>query len=151
MAETLLQMSEEVFNLHVQFLRTRITKSNSTELSESQFLTLDLLTRLGQQNVGELQRAIGVLPAQMSRVIRSLESNFEAPLIRCDLNPQDKRKIDVTVTPEGQKVYDDYRQSRIARVASTMEKLNPQDQEEFVRICKEMVIILQASTASTQK
>jgi hypothetical protein len=42
------------------------------------------------------------LPAQMSRIIRSLEAR-ERPMIVCRINPQDKRKIDVCLTAAGEK------------------------------------------------
>lgn len=142
MSESLLRMSEEVFALHLLYWRTRIAKGTAAELSETQFLTLDILTKSGLQNVGDLQRAIGVLPAQMSRVIRSLESNFDSPLIRCELNPQDKRKIDVTITDAGKKAYDDFKQAKITKLAAIIEQLKPDDQEQLVRICREMVVAI---------
>jgi CRISPR system Cascade subunit CasE len=46
--------------------------------------------------VGDIQRLLGVLPAQMSRIIRSLE-NRDRPLIACHINPRDKRKVDVVM------------------------------------------------------
>lgn len=139
MSEPLLRMSEEVFALHLLYWRTRVAKGSAAELSETQFLTLDILNKSGLQNVGDLQRAIGVLPAQMSRVIRALESNFDSPLIRCELNAQDKRKIDVTITDAGKKAYDDFRQAKITKLSAIIEQLTPDDQQQLVRICREMV------------
>lgn len=138
-SEPLLRMSEEVFALHLLYWRTRIAKGTAAELSETQFLTLDILNKNGLQNVGDLQRTIGVLPAQMSRVIRSLEANFDAPLIHCDLNPQDKRKIDVTITDAGQKAYEEFKQAKIAKLSAIIEQLTSDDQQQLVRICREMV------------
>src|SRR4051794_7181767 len=90
--------AEENFALTIVHWRQRLASRHSgdaAELSESQFLTLDTLARApASLTVGEIQRAIGVLPAQMSRIIRSLESTFAKPMIKCELNRSDKRKID---------------------------------------------------------
>src|SRR5579884_3878243 len=82
--ESLNRMAEEIFGMAVATWRQRVAsrREAANELSESQYLTLDTLVRstTTQQvlTVGELQRSIGVLPAQMSRIIRSLESGFES-------------------------------------------------------------------------
>ena len=145
-------MAEEIFAITVVAWRDRLASKNSAdnELSESQFLTLDLLQHQSPMTVGELQRAIGVLPAQMSRIIRSLETSFDKPLIRCELNQQDKRKIDVTMTPVGRKLYEDFRHGRLARTTDILSKLPEPDRLEFVRICREIKELYRtAGTAET--
>jgi len=130
------QMAEEIFALTVMGWRERISKQHSAELSESQFLTVDTLVHAADTlTVGDIQRAIGVLPAQMSRIIRSLESGFDKALIRCELNRTDKRKIDVKLLPEGRKVYDDFRRVRLSKTVEILKNLPEQDRREFVRIC----------------
>jgi len=138
--DTFHEMAEEIFALTVHMWRERLASKNSAsdELSESQFLTLDLLQHTSPQTVGGLQRSIGVLPAQMSRIIRSLESGFEKPLIHCELNAQDKRKIDVTLTTVGRKIYDEFRESRLAKTSEILARLPENDRTEFVRICREI-------------
>src|SRR5258705_397352 len=44
------------------------------DLKEVEYLTLALLQQNESMIVGEIQRLLGVLPAQMSRIIRSLEA-----------------------------------------------------------------------------
>src|SRR5437899_422707 len=77
------------------------------DLKEAEFLTLALLQLHGTMIVGDIQKLLGVLPAQMSRIIRSLE-NRQLPLILCHINPRDKRKVDVELTPAGEKALDEY-------------------------------------------
>jgi DNA-binding MarR family transcriptional regulator len=140
-------MAEEVFDLTVLTWRERVMSRHSiaAELSESQFLTLDLLQQQAPQTVGELQRGIGVLPAQMSRIIRSMESHFEKPLITCALNPHDKRKIDVTSTVHGKQVYDEFRQARLAKILDVLARLPDSDRIDFVRICQQIKPPLRAA------
>ena len=109
--ESLKKMADEIFSLTKISWRQRLAARHlgEEELSESQFLTLDCIVTRGEpQTVGDLQRAIHVVPAQMSRIIRSLENDFDAPLIRCELNQEDKRKIDVRLTDDGRTAYSDF-------------------------------------------
>lgn len=130
------QMAEEIFALTVMGWRERLSKQHADELSESQYLTIETLVHApGTLTVGEIQRAIGVLPAQMSRIIRSLESGFDKPLIKCELNQHDKRKIDVHLLPEGRKNYDEFRQTRLSKTVQVLKGLKDSDRQEFVRIC----------------
>ena len=75
-------------------------RRRTSDLKEVEFLTLAILHDRGTAIVGDIQRMLGILPAQMSRVIRSLENRPE-PLIACRINPRDKRKIDVCLTESG--------------------------------------------------
>lgn len=138
-SDSLSQMAEEIFALTVMSWRQRITsrQSDASELSETQFLTLDSLVNAGSSlTVGEIQRSIGVLPAQMSRIIRSLESGFAKPLIQCVLNTTDKRKIDVTLSALGKRLYDEFRGARLAKTVDILQHLTDHDRQEFIRICR---------------
>ena len=95
------------------------------DLKEIEFLTLTLLSGQGTMIVGDIQRMLGVLPAQMSRVIRALEAR-DRPLIACRINPQDKRKIDVCLTAAGDKALCEYRDFRVRGIADLLRKL-PED------------------------
>ena len=111
-------------------------KDSQQEISETEFLTLDLLTRSQPLTVGEIQRSIGVLPAQMSRVIRALESKGDEPLIACKINLQDKRKIDVELTPSGEKAHQAYRQMKLGSIEKMLLGLSEHDRGEFMRILR---------------
>lgn len=147
------QMAEEIFLLTVESWRRRTSsrQSEQIDLSESQYLTLDVLYHAAAVlHVGEIQRAIGVLPAQMSRIIRSLEAGFDRPLIRCELNQADKRKIDVRITPEGREYFENYRALRVQRTVKTLNKLPEQDRRDFVRICGMIRELHRASAAERE-
>ena len=107
------EVAQCLFGLITQFcLATPRARRRSGDLKEVEYLTLALLQQNQSMIVGEIQRLLGVLPAQMSRIIRSLEDR-ERALIACRINPQDKRKIDVCLTPAGDKALQDYRTPRI--------------------------------------
>jgi len=70
------------------------------EMTHASFVTLHILEKNGTMIVSDIQKAINTLPAQMSRIVRGLESQ-KTPLVSCHINPADKRKIDVKITQEG--------------------------------------------------
>lgn len=135
-AEEIERQAEQVFELSTMgwAARDHVKRKGQFDLSESEFLTLDLLAKRQPLSVGEIQRSIGVLPAQMSRIIRSLESKIAKPMIRCEINPRDKRKVDVFLTETGAKAHRTYRESRLALTISVLDQLPDQDRREFMRI-----------------
>lgn len=138
---SLKRMAEEIFSFTKESWLSRLAAKHQGEdpLSETQFLTLDFLVNSGQpQTVGEIQRSIHVVPAQMSRIIRSLEGDFESPLIRCELNQTDKRRIDVFMTEDGHKAYSDFLNDRLERTCRLLAGISDRDRAEFVRICAVM-------------
>src|SRR5205807_6932310 len=100
---------------------------------EVEFLTLSLLQAHGTMIVGDIQRLLGVLPAQMSRIIRALETR-ERPLIQCRINARDKRKVDVVMTSAGAKALGEYQASRVARLAERLRALDDEDLEDLARL-----------------
>jgi len=114
------------------------------EMKELEFFTLALLHEHGTMIVGNIQKTLGVLPAQMSRVIRSLESR-ERPLIACQINSTDKRKVDVCVTPAGEKALQEYVAYRTDRLVRLMRDLPEEEQEELNRLIEKLHGLLERS------
>jgi DNA-binding MarR family transcriptional regulator len=83
--------------------------------------------------VGDIQKVLGVLPAQMSRIIRSLEDR-DRPLIACHINPRDKRKVDVQMTAAGEKALQEYQAARVNRIAATLKDLPEDSLEDIGRL-----------------
>jgi DNA-binding MarR family transcriptional regulator len=111
------------------------------DLKEAEFLTLSVLHRQRTLIVGDIQRILGVLPAQMSRVIRSLEDR-ERPLISCRINPHDKRKIDVTMTPAGVRAFHEHQSARINAMSRALSRLSEEDLEELQRLSEKLRDVL---------
>ena len=107
-------------------------------LTETESVTLDLLSKAETMTVGEIQKQIGVLPAQLSRIIRSLEDKGGEAYIACSINPDDRRKIDVSITKEGQRSLDSYRNARLGFTVKLMESLTPDERESFMQILRKM-------------
>jgi DNA-binding MarR family transcriptional regulator len=131
-------IARELFELvtHITMAALR-GRRRSEDLKELEFLTLTILQDQGTMIVGDIQRLLGVLPAQMSRIIRALE-NGDKPLIACRINSSDKRKIDVCLTEFGEKTLLEYQNVRVARIGKLLSNLCEEDQEDLLRVLEKL-------------
>ncbi|MFH0983742.1 MAG: MarR family transcriptional regulator [Planctomycetota bacterium] len=139
--QTLADLAQEVFDLTTMSSAARSRSKAamaSGQLTETEFLALDALAKRSPQTVGEIQKAVGVLPAQMSRIVRSLEDKEGEALVHCEINPDDRRRINVALTPAGQRAYEAYRQARLGFTLEILRELTPEDREEFMRLLRLM-------------
>ena len=118
------------------------------DLSESEFLALDVLEAVDSLSVGELRRHVGVLPAQMSRVIKALEQRYDEKLVVSSINAKDKRKIDVSITPKGRRAVDAYRRAKIAASVKALRSLSDRDLAALLRILDKVQNALDADEGS---
>src|SRR5690349_9394667 len=128
------ELAQALFDTVTQFcLSVPRARRRAGDLKELEFLTLSILHHHDTLIVGDIQRQLGVLPAQMSRIIRALETR-ERPLIACRINPQDKRKIDVALTPAGAKAFQEHRAARVRAVAGLLARLPEDDVDDLQRL-----------------
>ena len=124
----------------------RARRRNTGDLKEMEFQTLAALHQHQTMIVGDIQRILGVLPAQMSRIIRSLEDR-ERPLIACRINPQDKRKIDVGLTPAGARAFEEHQGGRVRAVASLLGRLPDEDLDDLQRLLEKVQELIGSQNA----
>ena len=128
------EIAQDLFEVVTQLcLTVPRGRRREGDLKEIELLTLSILQERGTMIVGDIQRILGVLPAQMSRVIRSLEDRPEA-LIACRINPQDKRKIDVCMTDAGEKTLLEYQAVRVRRIAELLHDLTEEEQGSLIHL-----------------
>ena len=136
-------IAQDLFEVVTQIcLSTLRGRRRNGHLKEVEFLTLSILHSHGTMIVGDIQRLLGVLPAQMSRIIRSLENRTQ-PLIQCRINARDKRKIDVVLTEAGEKALLIYQGERVGRIVERLHNLSDEDQEDLLRLLHKLHAILQ--------
>lgn len=138
LAKRLEEMAQDLFEVitHLGLVAPR-GRRQAGDLKEIEYLTLAILQDRGTMIVGDIQRLLGVLPAQMSRVIRSLEAR-QWPLIGCRINPHDKRKIDVGLTEAGEKALREYQVVHVRRIAELLQDLPDEDQDSLVHLLEKM-------------
>jgi DNA-binding MarR family transcriptional regulator len=128
------ELAHELFDVVTWFcLAVPRGRRRAGDLREIEFLTLSLLHQREPLIVGDIQRQLGVLPAQMSRIIRALETR-DRPLISCRINSQDKRKIDVALTPAGRLAFQEYQSDRVRTIATLLNSFTAEDLDELHRL-----------------
>src|SRR5262245_16830729 len=139
-------IAQDLFDIFTRLgLSTLRGRRRAGDLKEVEFLTLSLLQAHDTMIVGDIQRLLGVLPAQMSRIIRALE-NRDRPLIQCRINARDKRKVDVVLTPAGERALLDFQTSRVARLAERLRTLNDNDLDDLTRLGSRLNALLERPT-----
>lgn len=137
------ELAQQIFELITQVcLATPRPRRQAGDLKETEFLTLSILHQHSSLIVGDIQRMLGVLPAQMSRIIRALEAR-DRPLIECRINQQDKRKIDVALTPAGQEAFLEHQTSRLDHVAKLLGNLATEELDQMRHLIRRLHGILQ--------
>jgi DNA-binding MarR family transcriptional regulator len=135
-------IAQELFEVAMRLGLVGPRRRRPRDLKEVEFLTLAILHDRGTMIVGDIQRLLGVLPAQMSRIIRSLEDR-PGPLVSCRINPRDKRKIDVCLTSTGEKALEDYRAIRVQRIAGLLLDLGEDEQDDLARLLDKVRSLLE--------
>src|SRR4029079_3274488 len=134
-------LAHQLFDVVTRFcLAAPRGRRKAGDLKDIEFLTLSLLHVREPLIVGDIQRFLGVLPAQMSRIIRALE-NRDRPLISCRINPRDKRKIDVCLTPSRDKALIDYREASVGRIVEHLRHLSEEEQDDLTRLLDKLTSI----------
>jgi DNA-binding MarR family transcriptional regulator len=131
------EIAQDLYEVITHLCLAAPRRRRAGDLKEIEYLALAMLQGRRTMIVGDMQRLLGVLPAQMSRVIRSLESR-QWPLIECRINSQDKRKIDVGLTEAGGKALLEYQTVRVSRIAELLHDLSEEDQESLATLLDKM-------------
>jgi len=140
------EVAQDLFEVVTQIcLSTLRGRRRAGDIKEVEFLTLSILHAHGTMIVGDIQRLLSVLPAQMSRIIRALE-NRERPLIQCRINSRDKRKIDVVLTGAGEKALLDYQGARVGRISERLRSLPDDELEDILRLLHKLHGILERAS-----
>lgn len=148
--KTIDRMTQEIFELYQLIAISRSRQpAGSDDLSETEFLALDVLSKGEPQVVGEIQRRIGVVPAQMSRIVRALEGQGGKNYIRSQINPQDRRRIDVFLTDLGREAHARFKNLRLKSMHDILAALNPEDRIHFMRIMGQLRAAYQQRSTKT--
>ncbi|MCO6439335.1 MAG: MarR family transcriptional regulator [Phycisphaerae bacterium] len=109
--------------------------SETAEITESEFLALDYLAEVGTATVGEAQKHMRVVPAQMSRLLRRLQA---AKLVTSGINREDRRRVDMTISESGRAVHAKYRTAKLAPIVAALDRLSRDEREAFMKLVNKM-------------
>jgi DNA-binding MarR family transcriptional regulator len=128
-----LEIAQDLFTVLAQVGLSNSPRRSKGDLKDVEFIALTLVQRRSGLTVGEIQRRLGVLPAQMSRILRGLESR-EPPLVSCRNNPFDRRKINVVLTAAGNRALKRYQASRANCLTDLLRYLPGEDLDDLGRL-----------------
>ncbi|MGM9606100.1 MAG: MarR family winged helix-turn-helix transcriptional regulator [Oscillospiraceae bacterium] len=129
-------LADELMNIKADLLRVPASQQLS-KIVKGEMFVLEYLNRHdGIIHPKELSENMAVSTARISSLLNKME---EKKLIVRKEDPQDSRQIIVELTPEGTKMSKEERERVIEHVAQMLERLGPEDAEEYIRIQKKII------------
>jgi len=93
---------------------------------------LFFITKMGGRTVpGHISSSIGVSSARIATALNNLE---DKGLITREIDSEDRRKINVELTPKGQDYVDEEQKKQIEKIKNILISLGENDAKELVRI-----------------
>jgi DNA-binding MarR family transcriptional regulator len=106
------------------------------ELTTTQFAALAKLAELGAMSQNQLGRATAMDAATVKGVVGRLVARR---LVATAPDGDDRRRLVVTLTPEGREVYDRVVPQALEATRLTLEPLVPEEREAFVALLRKLV------------
>jgi MarR family transcriptional regulator, 2-MHQ and catechol-resistance regulon repressor len=104
-------------------------------LTISQFGVLEVLYHLGPQCQGALSQKLLKSTGNMTLVLDNLEKR---KLVRRNRNLEDRRLVQIELTPQGKEVIEDIFPKHAAAIAEEMRVLTPEEQTELGRLLRKL-------------
>jgi MarR family 2-MHQ and catechol resistance regulon transcriptional repressor len=104
-------------------------------LTVSQFGALEALFHLGPMTVGQLGEKILRSSGNMTLVVDNLAKRGLIDRHRC---PEDRRRVDVTLTEEGCALLQEIWPQHLDGVVSVFHILSPEEQEQLGALCRKL-------------
>ena len=121
---------EDLFHVMNQFRKLKFNDL-FPQISRMDFFTMSMIMdkgKEGQMTISELAAKAGVLPPAVSRTLRGLE---EKGYIESNVNKKDRRTTYVELTPEGEKITLEVRETMREYGRAVMEQV---DEDEIRRL-----------------
>ena len=132
---------------------SRLTRQISADLKEyplaiplSQVYLLRMLDRRGDLNMSDLANSLGITLSGCTAVV---DRAVEAGWVERKRGPNDRRVVLVGVSPEGERILDQVRQTRASIFARYLTRLNPTEIETLADLLSrvaESVVLESTST-----
>src|SRR5512145_1080259 len=135
---------EETLALNTLIKFTRAYESLTARLAEygvlegltlSQFGVLEALHHLGPMRQGEISSKLLKSCGNITLVLDNLEKQG---LVQRERQPEDRRIVQVSLTPAGQALIECIFPKHLAAIMTEMSRLSPEEQETLGALCKKL-------------
>ncbi|MCL1835290.1 MAG: winged helix DNA-binding protein [Oscillospiraceae bacterium] len=137
------------FLVHMQMFRKFEPQQKINESMRGEVFALHHIAANGGDNIipSELSDAVGISGARIAATLNSLEKKG---YITRQIDPEDRRRILVTLTDTGREQEETYRRALVDSVERMLRLLGERDAKEYVRISRKLAK-LAASEATLQE
>ena len=118
--ENRLEVADRLHSAAIHLLRNAAKTDVVSGQGPARLSALSVLVFGGVKTLGQLASAERVKPPTMSRIVAGLKT---AGLVRIHSDGKDARKIQISVTPKGERLLQEARRRRIHAVAETLSGL----------------------------
>ena len=120
----------EVIPLVSRFIRAEMRKHRAPGLSVPQFRTLAFTERAGGTSLGGVAEHLGLTPPSTCKIVDGLQSRA---LITRMQSPEDRRKVRLTITPEGKRALSDARKETQKSLAGILSSVAPEELRKIMQ------------------
>ena len=125
------ELAKQFLNNTYQFRKGRQQKKIDETMHGEAFVIMYISKRGGDVLPSEISNKMNITSARVAAALSSLENKG---LITRTMDPNDRRKILVDLTPAGKELAESYEQKALDGAKRMLEMLGEQDALEFVRI-----------------
>ena len=122
------ELADRLHSTAIHLLRQVRVQDSATGLAPARLSALSVLVFGGAMSLNDLAQAEQVRPPTMSRIVDALES---AVLIRCTVNPQDRRAVVLEATEKGIAILWQGRKRRVRFLAKHLSRLSEQERKQI--------------------
>ncbi|MCB9458813.1 MAG: MarR family transcriptional regulator [Anaerolineaceae bacterium] len=131
-----------LFEIVADFEKRLAAHMAAHDLTPPQFYVLKtLMERGGRCRIGEIAREHHLTNATMTGLVKRLEA-LSPPLVQRDQSSDDKRAVDVSLTPAGQQRFWDIQNSLMTQVRALFELVPAQERKESLAKVREYFDLL---------
>jgi MarR family 2-MHQ and catechol resistance regulon transcriptional repressor len=114
--------------------------ADKADLTMSQFAVLEALLHLGAMSQGDICHKLLLSGSNITTVIDNLEKRA---LVRRDRRTDDRRVVEVSLTPKGRQVIEAYFPAHARRITELFSALSSKQQDQLAALCRTLGLSIQ--------
>ncbi len=130
------QLAEKMLDIRAQLSHLPAGEA-VTEASGGEYLALSFLLMKGEKSCpSELRDRMGVTSARIAAMLKHLE---QKGWVKRSADPDDERRVIVSLTGDGRAMINEWRSEALGRVAAALGALGEEEAREYVRLQQKLL------------